>query len=143
MKVLFDTNVILDALQKREPWADDAEKLFLLVASDKIEGFVTAKQLCDIWYLASQIYKSEENSHKKAQKHISDLIKVFNVLDVTGSDIEEAIAMELSDYEDAVMSASAVRNHLDAIVTRNTKDFPGNIKILKIYTPSKLLELFF
>ena len=52
MKVLLDTNIIVDVLQKREPWFEAGEKIFLAVAGNLITGCVTAKELADIYYFS-------------------------------------------------------------------------------------------
>ena len=138
MRVLIDTNVILDALQGREPWREDAEKLILAVANEKVEGYVTAKELCDIWYLAKNIHKGEENAQKKAQKYVSDLCKLFFVLDTTAEDINSAFVLDYRDFEDAVMISTAQREKLDGVVTRNIKDFP--FRFCTLWAPDELVK---
>lgn len=140
MKILFDTNIILDALQGREPWREDAEKLFMAVANEKIEGFVTAKELCDIWYLAKNIHKGEDNAYRKAQKYVSDLCKIFYVLDTTADDINRALSLEYKDFEDAVMLSTAERMGIEGIVTRNIKDFPLPFSSYSLWTPEELVK---
>lgn len=139
MKVLFDTNVIMDVLQSREPWFKDAERLILAVANNKIEGFVTAKDLCDIWYLATKM-QSGDNSQRKAQEYISRLCKLFIVLDTTSTDIEGALAADITDFEDAVMIETAKREGMDAIVTRDIK-YTNTKDRIKVYSASDLIGL--
>lgn len=134
--MLFDTNVIMDALQSREPWCKASEKLILAVANNKIEGFLTAKELCDIWYLTSKI-QGGENSQRKAQVYISRLCKLFAVLDTTSTDIEGALAADIADFEDAVMIETAKREGMDAIVTRDNK-FKDSKDRIKVYSSSDL-----
>ena len=141
MKVLFDTNVILDALQGREPWRENAEKLIMAVAGEKIEGYVTTKELCDIWYLAKQIHRNEENANKKAQLYISKLCKLFYILDTTSVDIENALSLEQNDFEDMVMYETAVRSGMDVLVSRNIKDFSSLDTNLKLYSPEELVNI--
>ena len=47
MKILLDTNVVLDVLQKRSPWFEDGKEIFLAVAANQIDGFVTAKEVAE------------------------------------------------------------------------------------------------
>lgn len=123
MKILVDTNIIIDALQGRKPWCHDAQSLIMLIAQEKINGYVTAKELTDIWYLAKQIHKNEENGQKKAKGYIEKLCKLFTILDTTGYDIENALAYDDKDFEDSVMISTAIRCGMDGIITRNTKDY--------------------
>ena len=142
MKVLFDTNIIIDALMGREPWKADAEKLILSVAEEKIEGYVTSKQLCDIWFLACRIHKGEEDSGRKAQQYISKLCEVFLILDVNESDIKNALSYDLKDFEDAVVMAVADRTGMDFVVTRNIKDYPDPLSVSKLRSPEEMIKEF-
>ena len=141
MNVFFDTNVILDALQNRIPWGEDSKKLIMAVADEKINGFVTAKELCDIWYLANQIHKGEDNAHKTSQLYISRLTKLFGVLDTSADDIETALSYGYNDYEDAVMIATAERYRMDMLVTRNIRDYNDNYHFCKIILPKELVQM--
>ncbi len=46
MRVLIDTNIVLDALLEREAFVQDARTLFTAIQSQQIQGFVTAKFHC-------------------------------------------------------------------------------------------------
>jgi len=133
MIVLIDTNVVLDALTARSQFKDDAEKLFLLAAEDKIEACITASSVTDIYYLLSKHLKSREQSKLNLQK----LFALFKILDVTGGDCERALDLPLPDYEDALIVACANRSKIDFIVTRNLKDFAD--ASIKIMSPSDFL----
>ena len=68
MKVLIDTNVILDALIARPQFKDDAERLFLIAADDSIVACITASTVTDIYYLLSKYLKSKVESKIVLQK---------------------------------------------------------------------------
>ncbi|MCR5105141.1 MAG: PIN domain-containing protein [Eubacterium sp.] len=140
MKILFDTNIIIDVLQDRKPWNEDSKKLFLAVADEKIDGYVTAKELCDIWYLAKQIHKGEENAQRMAQNYISKLSHLFNILDISSEDIITAMSYEHGDFEDAVMMATAERTNMDCIVTRNIKDYAVPFASFSLKSPEELVK---
>ena len=93
MKALMDTCIIIDALQNRQPFCKDAQKIFLLCANDEFEGFLTAKAITDIYYLTHRYLHNDKATR------------------------------EVSDFEDAVMLESALRYGTDCIVTRNVKDY--------------------
>ncbi len=133
MKVLIDTNVILDALVARSQFRDDAEKLFLLAAEDKICACITASSITDIYYLLSKHLISRDQSKLSLQK----LFALFKILDVTGIDCERALELTMSDYEDALITACANRSKIDCIVTRNLKDFANSE--VKIMSPADFL----
>ncbi|MBR0186283.1 MAG: PIN domain-containing protein [Synergistaceae bacterium] len=126
MKVLLDTNIIVDVLQKREPWFEAGEKIFLAVAGNLITGCVTAKELADIYYFSRKQFKGFDNVDEKARLVIAKLLSLFEVVDTLGIDCENALAIQNNDYEDAIMIASAVRVGVDCIVTRNTEHYKNS-----------------
>ena len=119
MKALIDTCIIIDALQSRKPFSDDAEKIFLAVSTNQCEGYITAKEVTDIYYLTHHLLHSRE----KTETIMNGLFTLFFVIDTCAKDAENAITSSLSDYEDAVMVETAQREHMDCIVTRNLKDY--------------------
>ena len=119
MKLLIDTNIILDAMMIREPWAESAQDIILAIAEEKAEGYITASSVTDIYYLLRKHLKDKEQT----KKAIIGLLSIVNVLDVNGIDNEKAFDLPLSDYEDAVLVCCGKRHKMDRIVTRNTKDY--------------------
>ncbi len=119
MKALMDTCIIIDALQNRQPFCEDAQKIFLLCANDEFEGFLTAKAITDIYYLTHRYLHND----KATREIIVKLCKLFSIVDTSSLDIINALSSEVSDFEDAVMIESALRYGTDCIVTRNVKDY--------------------
>ncbi len=119
MKVLIDTNIIIDALTGREPFREAAEKIFILAANQIEELYITANSVTDIYYLIRKhLHDSEQTKHTMAK-----LFELFYILDVTSEDCQKALWIDIKDYEDAVISVCANRNHIDYIITRNIKDY--------------------
>ena len=123
MKVLLDTNIIIDVLQNRQPWCDAGKKIFIAIANKQIIGCVTAKQIADIHYFSRKQFKEEENADKKCRTVITKLLALFELLDTLGIDCQDAIAYENNDYEDAIMISTAVRSDVDAIITRDKSHY--------------------
>ncbi len=136
MRVLIDTCVIIDALQSREPFKDDAEKIFILAANKRFDGFITAKSVTDIYYLIHRATHSD----KDTRKILSNLFVIFEPIDSAGLDCLKAISSEISDYEDAVMSETALRTGMEYIVTRNIKDYVKSA--VSVCTTKDFLDLF-
>jgi predicted nucleic acid-binding protein len=122
MNVLIDTNVILDAVAKRPPFNESAEKLFYLVAKEKVTASITANSVTDIYYLIRKHLKSPE----EAKLVLLKLSSLFQIVDVTGADCERALELNISDYEDALVVTCAERSKMDYIITRNMKDFSNS-----------------
>ena len=135
MRVLIDTCVIIDALQSREPFKENAEKIFLHAANQSFDGFITAKSVTDIYYLTHRLTHSDS----KTRKILSNLFVLFDLLDSTGLDCRKAISSNMTDYEDAIMAETALRSKMDCIVTRNLKDYMHSP--VPIYSPDDFLSL--
>jgi len=134
MKVLFDTNVILDYLVQREPFYHDSREVILLSAEKKLDGIVGAGSIADIYYICKKEYQSTE----KPLNLINDLLKLVTLVDTKAYDVNNALAFNMSDFEDAIIAATALRETAEYIITRNVKDF-GQSPIPAI-TPSDFLR---
>lgn len=119
MKILVDTNVIIDALTGREPFRETAEQIFMIAANRTEDMYISASSATDIYYL---IRKHLHNTDM-AKNAMEKLYELFSILDVTSRDCKDALLAEVKDYEDAVISCCAFRSKMDYIVTRNIKDF--------------------
>ena len=133
MKVLIDTCVIIDAMQNREPFAEDAIAIIDNVATNSIEGYITAKSVTDIYYLIHRHFHDKE----KTLEVMRNITSLFAILDTKGSDCQLALASNINDYEDAVMVETAVREGMDCIVTRNIKDYAKST--IRVVSPKDLL----
>lgn len=138
MRVLIDTNVIIDVLQNRKPWCISGKKIFLAIANEQIIGCVTAKQIADIHYFSRKQFKDQENVDKKCRDVITKLLALFEPLDTLGTDCQDAIAYENNDYEDAIMISTAVRSGVDAIVTRDVDHYKS--APIPVYTADEFLS---
>ena len=138
MRVLVDTNVIVDVLQRREPWFADGQKIFYAIANQQISGCITAKEAADIHFFSHKQFTGQENVDAKARQVMTKLYALFELIDTLGIDCQNAITIENSDYEDAIMIESAVRSGLDCIVTRNPEHF--KVSPLPVYLPSEFVQ---
>lgn len=133
MRVLIDTNVIIDALQSRKGFKEDAD--FVMLQSYEYEGFLAATCVTDIYYIQRRFYHDQE----KAKNNLTKIFKLYGIIDIAESDCQNALRSDIPDYEDAVLVESASRNDIDCIVTRNTKDFKNSR--IPAYTPVEFLEI--
>ena len=99
MKILADTNVILDALTSREPRKQSAEEIFLMAANHTIEMYITASSATDIYYLVRKYL----HNTAKAKTVMGKLYSLTGILEVTVDDCMDALSSSISDYEDAVV----------------------------------------
>ena len=136
MKVLLDTNIILDVLTAREPFLK-ASSTILKLCGRQITGYIATSQTTDIFYI---LCREGIKSHQ-AKAIIHSLLENTKMLDVISTDVNSALKSEMIDYEDALLVYNAKRNKMDCIITRNKKDF-GNAP-LSTYTPEEFLETYF
>lgn len=135
MIVLLDTCIVVDFLQQREPFFDDANAIFEAAATDKFSAFITAKSVTDIYYLMHHVLHDNE----KTKDILRSLLEIIDTADSMADDVIKALDSKVSDFEDAVMCETAIRLKMDCIVTRNDRDYK-NARI-PILTPSKFLDV--
>ncbi len=133
LKVLIDTNVIIDHLTNREPFCEFSEKVIRLCENKKIRGYITASSATDIYYILRKYVGRE-----KGIEFLRLLVSIIDVIEVTKSDILKAMEINISDYEDALLSCCASKIKADYIITRNAKDFlNSNVNSI---SPKELLD---
>jgi len=119
VRVLIDTNIVLDFLLQREPFTQDAELIFQAIDSGQIIGYVTATTLTDIFYISRKHTRSVE----QARQAVLETLTAMVICPVNRAVLESAFRSGLADFEDAVQIFSAVDQELDAILTRDAKGF--------------------
>ncbi|MDX9791806.1 MAG: PIN domain-containing protein [Candidatus Kapabacteria bacterium] len=133
IKVLLDTNVLLDIVLQREPHYKYSSKLIIEIDGNSIKGFITATTITDIYYL---IRKSK--GRDIALTFIENLISFIDVIAVDKAIIFNAIESEILDFEDAVQIFASISSSIDYIITRNTNDFTKSE--IPAYSPKEFLE---
>jgi predicted nucleic acid-binding protein len=118
MRVLIDTNVVLDFLQEREPFVENAARLFERIDAGEIEGFIAATTITNIYYIVRRAA-----GRVVAQDAITQVLSDLNICAVDLEVLEQALALNFEDFEDAVQYACAVVYSVDAIVTRDASGF--------------------
>lgn len=131
MKVVFDTNVVLDVLLERQPHAEAAARLFAFVDAGKIEGAICATTATTISYLAAKSLGA-----KRGRELVGDLLQLFTVAGVDAAVLQSALEGGFDDFEDAVVYEAARAAGAGAIVTRDRKGFAG--AELAVLSPSEL-----
>ncbi len=133
MKILFDTNIVLDVLLDREPHSVLAIQLFSAVENKLIDGVLCATTITTIDYL---ITKSK--SRTASNEAILCLLDLFEIAEVNTATLRSALDSNFTDFEDAVLYFSGIAQGVDGVVTRNSNDF--KLATLPIYSPSDLIS---
>jgi predicted nucleic acid-binding protein len=118
MRVLLDTNVVLDAMLQRAPWRADAEAILKAAAAGRVSCAVTSLSLATIFYVGRKVVGTAA-----ARTGIRTYLAAFAVLPIDKQTLLDADALAGSDFEDNITMAAAAIAGLDAIVTRNVPDF--------------------
>lgn len=133
MKVLIDTNVILDVLCNRADFVDNSLKVFRFCEANQISGCISALSVPNIVYIMRK-----ELDGERIKEILTTLTSLFTVIDLRESDLIKAADLEFTDYEDALQSVCATRAKANYIVTRNIKDFKHSA--VPAIKPSELFE---
>jgi predicted nucleic acid-binding protein len=120
MKVLIDTNIVLDLLLEREPFINDALSLFEQIEQGKLKGYIAATTITNIFYI---IRKAE--NREVAVDAVNRILIGLELCEVNRMVIETALRQGLKDFEDGIQLGCAITSQLDVIVTRDLKDFAG------------------
>jgi predicted nucleic acid-binding protein len=131
-RILLDTNVILDILLQRAPWVATAAVVWQAAIGGRLNACVTASSFTDIFYIARKLV-----GPPAARAAVRDCLDVLTVLPVERTDLETDHASPLADFEDAVQLACAVRQGMNALVTRDPNGFPN--APLAVWSPADLV----
>lgn len=131
MRVLFDTNVVLDVMLDREPHAETSAEILSRVESGDLTGCICATTVTTIHYLTARAVGSE-----RALVEVRKLLSLFEIASVNRAVLETALELGFSDYEDAVLHEAACAVDAQGIVTRNPRHFKN--ATLPVYRPEEL-----
>ncbi len=135
MKILLDTNIVLDYSLQRSEFVNNARKIFSMAFNHNIEAYISASTVTDIYYIV-QKYKTKE----EALKFLQNIILFIEIAAVDKSVVLQSLHSDFQDFEDAVQNFSATDAEVNAIVTRNKKDY--EFSKLPVYTPEEFIALF-
>lgn len=137
MKNLFlDTNILLDYLAQRQPFLMDAERIFELADKGDVSLFGSSLSFSTIFYVLRKL-----QTQVQLFQTLTDLTQSIMITGVDEKVVVDALASDFKDLEDAIQYFSAASfGGVDAIITRNPKDFPK--PIIPVFTPSEFLASF-
>ncbi len=134
MKILLDTNIVLDVLMDRLPYSDTAAELFSKVEDGTIIGYLCGTTITTVFSLASKTVGTA-----RAQEEIKKLLSLFEVAPVNRHVLESALELDFNDFENAVIHEAACHIGVDAIVTRNQKDLKKSR--MSVYSSEEMAKI--
>jgi predicted nucleic acid-binding protein len=133
VKVLVDTNVVLDVLLKRAPFDRAGVEVLAEVEAGSVAGFLCSTSVTTVYYMARKVMGGAG-----AQQHIAELMTLFDVACVPRVLFQQALKLGFGDFEDAVLHEAAAGVGAEAIITRNAADFQR--ARIPVFTPEAFLE---
>ena len=135
IRILIDTNVIMDFIVKRNHFSDDAEKVIELCMKKNLQGCIAAHTVSNLFYVLRKYLTTE-----KRKNILLMLCKMFIVIGIDVNKIESALLdIEFKDFEDCLQVECAKDFEAHFIVTRNVKDFAGSV--VPVLEPAVLIEM--
>ena len=136
MKVLVDTNVVIDALTGREPFYELSDKVIELCADGKVEGVLAAHSITNLFYYLRKHYSNDES-----RDILLGLFDIFGIEQIDTEKLKDALLNKgFKDFEDCLQTECAISARADYIVTRNEKDFVNSA--VPCISPGKFCEMF-
>jgi len=118
LRVLVDTNILLDVILAREPWASQAKAMFVAHDAGRLQVCIPASALTDIYYITRK-----QAGRDRAKQAVEECVRRYHTLTVDRAVVAVALTFPGADFEDNVQIACAQAERLDYIVTRNPGDF--------------------
>ena len=136
MRIMIDTNILLDVLIHRNDFFEDSKAVLNLCENRAIQGFISASAMTDLFYITRKALGSIDETYQV----MNSVLNIVRVLTVTNDDVLHAFEARAKDFEDCLMATCANSNHCDGIVTRNKKDF-WDFGVA-LFSPAELLARF-
>lgn len=134
MKVVIDNNVIVDALKPNPQFEANAQEILRLASAKKIDGFVSANSLTDIFYVLRKAHGAE-----KAKVMVQKLLLILDIIGIDPIDCADALSLPMNDFEDAIIAVCAQKIGADCIVSRDERFIKSGTEV-NVITSKQLLE---
>ncbi|MDR0944003.1 MAG: PIN domain-containing protein [Ruminococcus sp.] len=116
MTVLLDTNVVLDLLQKREPFYECSAEIMQRIEKAEFNCFVSVNSLSDFFYLYAK-----ETTISQARSALAYILEKIDVGSLDGDDCKSAMNLPIKDFEDALIMQCGLKYKVDYVITRDLK----------------------
>ena len=136
LSCLFDTDVLLDVVFRREPFVNASAHVLLLAERQTIAGWTTPVILANVFYLVGRA-----RTIPAAHDTIRGLRGILGILGVGTAETDAAFsrAADYPDWEDQLQYAAAENHACEYLITRNVSDFPTSP--VEAVTPSEFLAM--
>jgi predicted nucleic acid-binding protein len=134
MRALLDSDVNLDFILQRQPFFVEAAEIFTRLGNGEFDAYVSAVTPINVYY-----FTRKAKGISGARQAVQDLLIAAKVCAIESKTLQNAHNSPITDYKDAVQHECALAANLDAIVTRNLKDYKNSL--VKVYSPTEFLQI--
>ena len=120
---LFDTNALVYWVYPDSPHNEEVTVLLQGVLSGRGSAYALTSSLNEVYYVLRRQYMSEED----ARESIREIAEVFDLVDLTGLFVFDALDSDEPDYEDGLIRAAGEALGVDAIITYDKKAFRSSV----------------
>ena len=133
--LLVDLNIILDVMQKRQPFYDNSAQIIDLVVRNIVDGYLAAHSVTTLYYILQRVQKQAT-----VQTAVAQLLQSFHIAPVNETVINQALQLGWQDFEDAVQMVAAQQVGANYLISRNPKDF--ETPLVKVMELSQYLSIY-
>lgn len=121
MNIQLDTNIIIDILEKRVPFSKHALEFLTNAIENQHKLSITANSVDNIFYILRTRF-----SVPQITAALNNLFESVRITSVNEDMIHSALQANWKDIEDSIQYHVAIHSGIDAIITRNQKDYEEN-----------------
>lgn len=118
MRVFVDLDVLLDALQKREPHFNSSFEALEFLTQTHNDLFVSLHSIATLYY-----FLNKHAGREQAQCGVRWVLTHFQIARCKKEQVWNSIEKDYRDFEDGIVAEEADLESCDWILTRNVKDF--------------------
>lgn len=116
-RLFLDTNIVVDMLEGREPFCHDAVRLFTMAYNKQVQLIVSPMTYSTASFLLRR------HGPEGVRNLLSNLRQLSRIAAANERTVDDSLASQFKDFEDAMQYYTALKAKVDVIITRNGKDF--------------------
>lgn len=116
MKILLDTNALIDLVAPRAPYYKDIQKLCIAAVFGDLQIWVSTQSYADAFYVLQK--EADTNAVKKA---LLATLDVFLICGTYANDLRAALESDWEDIEDYLIAYSTKHIPADHLITRDAE----------------------
>lgn len=122
MKILIDTNILLDFIIGREPFYENADKVLMLCVDKKANGYLAAHSVTNLYYIMRKYFQNNE-----CREIIKNLLDFLDVIEIDKDKILDSLTDNtFRDFEDRLQVECAKSFNVDYLITRDLRDYSNS-----------------